>query len=308
MLGNGESDSPSNKALFPAPGELRYEDVVRSQYILLTEHLGVQELESVIGFSMGAQQAYYWAVMYPDFVRCAVPICGSARTSPHNYAFLEGPIGALTTSIDYIAWKEVRERRARGEGEFKGDWEKLRPEKGLRAFGRGYNAWLTSASWFREGWWGVRGESREEEGEMGNADQGLGCGSVEEYIVNMSEEGFLSWDAEDLLVLGRMWQMGDVSTVIPGEKSEMSKLGYVQKEKDDEAFRRALQSVKAKVLVMPSKTDQYFPPEDGELEAKYLNHGVFDPIPSIWGHVAGGGMNPRDVTWMNREIGKFLDS
>ena len=307
MLGNGESDSPSNKAFFPAPGELRYEDVVRSQYLLLTEHLGVKELEAVIGFSMGAQQTYYWAVVYPDFVKYAVPICGSARTSPHNYAFLEGPIGALTNSIDYVAWKEVKEKKARGEGEFGGDWEKLRPERGLRAFGRAYNAWLTSATWFREGWWGERGESRE--GELGNCEKGLGCGSVEEYIVDMSEEGFLSWDAEDLLVLGRMWQMGDVGTVTSGEEGrEMSRLGWVRGEKDDESFKRALQSVKAKVLVMPCKTDQYFPPEDGEVEAKYLKQGTFEPIPSIWGHVAGGGMNPRDVTWMNEKIGKFLGS
>ena len=31
MLGNGESSSPSNKSMFPRPGELRYSDVVRAQ-------------------------------------------------------------------------------------------------------------------------------------------------------------------------------------------------------------------------------------------------------------------------------------
>src|ERR1700712_772127 len=58
MLGNGESASPSNKKFFPEVGELRYQDLVKAQYLLLTEGLGVKELEAVIGFSMGGQQAY----------------------------------------------------------------------------------------------------------------------------------------------------------------------------------------------------------------------------------------------------------
>ena len=116
MLGNGESASCSNKKFFPAPGELRYQDQIHAQYRLLTEHLKVDKLEAVIGFSMGGQQAYHWGVMYPDFMKRLVPICSSARTSPHNYAFLEGPINALTSSIDYVAWQAMKDKVARGEG------------------------------------------------------------------------------------------------------------------------------------------------------------------------------------------------
>jgi homoserine acetyltransferase len=302
MLGNGESSSPSNKPFFPVPGELHYEDCIRSQYMLLTEHLKVQALEAVIGFSMGAQQAYYWGVMYPEYVKKVVPIGGSARTSPHNYAFLEGPIGGLSNSIDYVAWKQMKEKKQRGEGEFKGDWEKLRPERGLRAFGRSYNAWLTSTTWFRERWWSKRGPSVE--GEKGNADQGMGFQGVEDWIVQGSEEAFLSWDAEDLLALARMWQMGDIGRVVPGEEMQVAKLGGAVG--DDEMYKKALGSIQAEVLVMPCRTDQYFPPEDSEIEMKYLKKGTFAPIESIWGHVAGGGMNPRDVKWMNERIGTFL--
>jgi homoserine acetyltransferase len=233
-----------------------------------------------------------------------VPICGSARTSSHNYAFLEGPIGGLTNAIDYVAWTQMKEKKRRGEGEFKGDWEKLRPERGLRAFGRAYSAWLASATWFRERWWSKRGEATE--GEKGNADAGLGFRDVEEFIVKASEEAFVSWDAEDLLVLGRMWQMGDVGRVVPGEEMEVATLGGGVG--DDEMFRKALASVQADVLVMPCRTDQYFPPEDSEIEVKYLKKGTFAPIESIWGHLAGAGMNERDTKWMNGRIASFLTS
>jgi len=35
------------------------------------------------------------------FVKNIVSICSAARTSPHNYAFIEGPFAALETSTDY---------------------------------------------------------------------------------------------------------------------------------------------------------------------------------------------------------------
>jgi homoserine O-acetyltransferase len=57
---------------------------------------------------------------------------------------------------------------------------------------------------------------------------------------------------------------------------------------------------------MPSQTDQYFPPEDGEEEVKYLKRGTFLLIPTIWGHVAGGGANKADAEWMDEKIGEFL--
>jgi homoserine acetyltransferase len=85
MLGGGESSSPSNDVSFPNGDSLRYEDCIKSQYILVTEHLGLKSLDLVAGHSMGGQQAYYWAVMHgsgPDpFVKNVVPICSSAKTS-----------------------------------------------------------------------------------------------------------------------------------------------------------------------------------------------------------------------------------
>jgi homoserine O-acetyltransferase len=263
MLGNGESTSPSNTPSFPAHYTLRYQDCINAQYALVTQHLGLTSLEAVIGFSMGGQQAYYWAVMHGSgadpFVKNTVVICGSAKTSGHNYAFLEGPISALEISADYD------EGRYRHSG--------VKPTKGLRAFGRAYAAWLASAEWFRQELWSK-----------------FGAKSLKDWLYPEEGKGpFESWDAEDLLVLARMWQAGDV--------------GAVGGEGD---YRKALEGVTARVLVMPGQTDQYFDWKDGEKEVEYLKNGTFAPIPSIWGHIAGGGANELDVKWMDGKIAEFL--
>jgi homoserine acetyltransferase len=288
MLGNGESASPSNKPMFPEIGQLRYQDVVNAQYALLTDHLGIKELEAVVGFSMGGQQAYHWAVMYPDYMKRMVPICSSARTSPHNYAFLEGPISALTNSIDYVAVQAMKEKAAQGE-QIGPKLKEVKPKRGLRAFARGYGAWLTSTHWFRQQLWGkVAG--------------GLGFDSVESWMVARGE-GYLAWEADDLLILARMWQQGDIGAVIP-DKNILTELGG--KPSNDEQFQAALQSIKCKALLLPCQTDQYFPPEDSEIEVKYLRHGKCEPIPSVWGHIAGGGANPVDLAWLNERLAKFM--
>src|SRR5260370_11023057 len=51
-----------------------YEDQVRAQYRLLTEHLGVKHLKLIIGQSMGGMHAWMWGEMYPDFMDVLVPM------------------------------------------------------------------------------------------------------------------------------------------------------------------------------------------------------------------------------------------
>lgn len=279
MLSNGESSSPSNTSDYPSLGGQRYEDVIKAHHDLLTRGLGVQHLEAVIGFSMGAQQAYHWAVMFPAFVQRIVPICGSARTSGHNYAFLEGPITALMSSGDYIAWKR--------EGSGGSSEDKSPPKTGLMAFGRAYAAWLTSAEWFRRRLWRER----------------LGFASVEEWIRGGREEASLAHNADDLLMNARMWQMGDIGATAHGK---MTALGGGTG--DDELYRAALRGIQCPVLLMPCRTDQYFPPEDSEIEAGELKHAKLRVIESCWGHIAGGGANEEDVRFMNDEIAAFMQS
>jgi homoserine O-acetyltransferase len=92
LLGNGQSTSPnyllnSNDKNFI---KITLFDNVNAQYKLITEYYGITSIELVIGWSMGAQQTYQWAALYPDMVKRALPFAGSARTSPHNFVFLEG--------------------------------------------------------------------------------------------------------------------------------------------------------------------------------------------------------------------------
>src|SRR5205823_6096779 len=51
-----------------------YDDQVRAQYRLLTEHLGIKHLKMVIGQSMGGMHAWLWGEMYPDFMSVLVPM------------------------------------------------------------------------------------------------------------------------------------------------------------------------------------------------------------------------------------------
>jgi len=100
LFGNGRSSSPSNTPepfhgpRFPVT---TIRDNVEAVHQLLTQELGVRHLQAVIGFSMGAQQAFQWAVSYPDFMDRIVATSGTAKTYGHGIVRLEGQIAALTT-------------------------------------------------------------------------------------------------------------------------------------------------------------------------------------------------------------------
>src|SRR5216683_1566045 len=179
MFGNGLSSSPSNtsppfdRAAFP--GITLYDNVV-CQHRLVTEHLGIERIRLVVGYSMGAQQALQWGALYSDMVQAIAPLCGSARTSAHNHLFLEGVKAALLADAAFA------------EG-----WYQAPPVKGLRAFSRVYAGWVFSQDFFRE----------QEYRKMGFA-------SVED-TVRFVEGYFRRRDANDLLAMLWTWQHADIS-------------------------------------------------------------------------------------------------
>src|ERR1700691_2195943 len=122
LFGNGSSSSPSNTPeplhgpRFPV---MTIRDNVEAVHKLLVEDLKVTHLKGIIGFSMGAQQAFQWAVSYPTFADRIVATSGTAKTYGHGIVRLEGQIAALTADPAFQ----------------NGDY-KTPPKKGLEAFGR----------------------------------------------------------------------------------------------------------------------------------------------------------------------------
>lgn len=72
-VGHGKSSKPSDglHAKFP---HYEYEDMVRLDYKLLTEGLGVNHLRLVMGTSMGGMHSWMWPELYPDFMDAAMPL------------------------------------------------------------------------------------------------------------------------------------------------------------------------------------------------------------------------------------------
>lgn len=124
MLTNGLSSSPSNMPDFP---EITTYDNVMLQRQMLVELFGIDRLKLVYGWSMGAQQAYHWGALFGEAVERIVVNCGSAKTAPHNFVFLEG----IRTTLQAAAT----------------------PQQGLRAMGRIYAGWALSQTFYRREMW-----------------------------------------------------------------------------------------------------------------------------------------------------------
>jgi len=85
---------------------------------------------------MGAQQAFQWAVSYPQFADRIVATSGTAKTYPHGFVRLEGQIAALTADAAFE----------------NGDY-KTQPVKGIEAFSMVWAGWLYSQEWWRKELW-----------------------------------------------------------------------------------------------------------------------------------------------------------
>ena len=155
-------------------------------------------------------------------------------------------------------------------------WYDSPPTKGLRAMSRVYAGWAPSQAFYRE-----------------KVYLDLGFSSLEDYLITAWEGRYLQLDANDILAMVATWQAGDISDnpLYQGD------------------FEKALGSIKARAFVMPSRTDQYFPPEDNEIEVGLMPNAELRPIETIWGHTGGGpGRNPVDTAFIDRQLKELLAS
>ncbi len=261
LFGNGRSSSPSNTPepyhgpRFPVT---TIRDNVEAVHRLLTEELKITHVHAIIGFSMGAEQAFQWAVSYPTFADRIVATAGTAKCYPHGVVRLEGQITALTTDPAFQ----------------NGDYT-TQPAKGLEAFAMVWTGWLFSQEWWRRELW--RADSPP--------------GSTFDSVVHEFRTNFIPGaDANNLILQMRTWEKHDVGTT-PGFNGDLEK---------------ALRSIKAPLLYMPSETDLYFPVGDARYEAAFIPGVTLMPIPSLWGHTAGAASNPADAKFLNENIGRFL--
>ncbi|WP_425409045.1 alpha/beta fold hydrolase [Hyphococcus sp.] len=72
-VGHGESSKPSDGLRMDFP-KYDYDDMVRAQYLMLTEGLGVNHLRLVMGTSMGGMHSWVWGYKYPDFMDAIMPL------------------------------------------------------------------------------------------------------------------------------------------------------------------------------------------------------------------------------------------
>jgi len=245
LFGAGLSTSPSNAAAGQAGADFPYvsiADNVAAQMRLVFEHFGVTKVQLAVGFSMGAQQAYQWAVSAPERVERCAPICGSARTAEHNIVFLDGIEATLLGA-------------------------------GKAAVGRVWAGWGLSQTFYREERW------RE-----------LGFTTREAFVAERYVASFEASDAHDLHAMLKTWRGANVGDTAPfgGDAGA------------------ALASIRARTIVMPARTDLYFPPEDSVREVAHLRRGELCVIESIYGHAAGGGGNDADTAFIDAQLERIL--
>jgi homoserine O-acetyltransferase len=259
QLGNGLSSSPSNtpapfdRGRFPA---LAIRDDVSAQHRLVTEGFGITKLALVVGWSMGAEQTFQWAVSHPKMMERIVAFCGTAKTTPHNWVFLNSARSALITDS---AWKN-------------GDYIDP-PVRGVRAFSHVYSGWAVSQPFYKR-----------------ELYRRLGFTTLDEFISGFWEKRYGRRDANNLLTMLGKWQRNDVGAT-PGF---------------DGSLHSALGSITAKATVLSGETDLYFTPADIEAEAAMIPGARYRMIPSIWGHMAGSGLNPDDSAFIDAAIRELL--
>lgn len=176
------SDAPFDMANFP---KVRISDDVRAQHKLLTEKFGITQLALVTGGSMGAQQTYEWAVRYPDMVKRAAPIAGTAQTTPHDFLFAESLNEAIKSDPN---WNNGNYQSASEIAD------------GLKRHAKIWAVvgWCTEL-FKKESW------------------RDIGFNSLDEFMIGFMESYFTVMDPNDLLCMAWKWQRADVSRITGGD-------------------------------------------------------------------------------------------
>lgn len=188
QFGGGFSSSPSNT---PAPFDrgqfplVAIADDVVAQHRLVTEHFGIERLQAVLGWSMGGQQTYEWAVRFPDMVPRAAVFAATARNPVHNQIFID-------------TWNELLTSDPAFRGGFYDDQAEVR--LGLQRLAVSFSLMGLSSAFFREELW-----------------RGLGFASPDDFRQGFIRGYFAPMDPNNLIVQGRKWRASDISAHTGGD-------------------------------------------------------------------------------------------
>ncbi len=182
QLGAGLSTSPHNidgaQAMSKFP-EISIADDVIAQHKLLTEFFGIKELQLVTGWSMGAQQTYEWAIRYPDMVKRAAPIAGTAKCTAHDSLYVDVFSEALKSDPE---WKG-------------GEYSKPNACRvGLKRLAHVFALMGLCTEFYKKEQW-----------------QKIGFDSMQSMLSGFWEAWFQPMDPNALLVQAKKWQKGDSS-------------------------------------------------------------------------------------------------
>ena len=187
QLGNGLSSSPNNSEAPLDAGSfppLDIADDVRAQHRLLDEHFGITKLQLVVGWSMGAQQTYEWAVRYPEMVRRAAPIAGTAKVTPHDALYVDTFCAALKSDP---VWNN-------------GNYGDEVVKDGLQLLARVFALMGVCPEFYKQQLW-----------------QKLDIKSMDEFLSGFWEKWFAPMDPNVLLCMADKWKNGDVSIPYDGD-------------------------------------------------------------------------------------------
>ena len=182
--------------------------------------------------------------------------------------------GSAKTSLHNQVFLQGVRATLTADPNWRGDHFAAHPVRGLRAMGRVYAGWALSQAFYRE-----------------RLYEGAGYSSLEDFLVRNWEANFLRRDAHDLLASLETWRQSDISDN-PVHEGDLD---------------RALGSIRARAIIMPSLTDLYFTPEDSEAETERMPNAEYRPIDSIWGHRAGNPLfNPDDEAALRDAVRDLL--
>jgi homoserine O-acetyltransferase len=101
-IGHGQSSKPSDGLRMKFP-RYTYSDMVRLQYRLVTEGLGLSRLHLVTGTSMGGMHTWMWGHMYPDLVDALIPLASNpVEIAGRNRVWRKALVDAIVTDPTWM--------------------------------------------------------------------------------------------------------------------------------------------------------------------------------------------------------------